>query len=222
MTQSKIMLYSYWRSSAAYRVRIALALKGLAYETHPVHLMKDGGEQHHPEFLALNPQGFVPAMRDGERMITQSVAIIEYLEETRGQPPLLPTGSRERAFVRAVALAIACDIHPLNNLSVQQYLEREFGADDAAREKWMHNWLGRGLTAVEKLLDNNISMGGFASGEGPGMAECFIVPQMYNARRFNLPLDDYPHLNSIDKACAALPEFQAAHPDNQPDKPADA
>ncbi len=217
-----IKLYSYWRSSAAYRVRIALALKGLAYDTHPVHLMQGGGEQHHPDFLALNPQGFVPAMRDGERMITQSVAIIEYLEETRPDPPLLPTGSRERAFVREVALAIACDIHPLNNLSVQQYLEREFDADDTAREKWMHQWLGRGLGAVEKMLDNNISLGRFVGGEGPGMAECFIVPQMYNARRFKLPLDGYPHLVSIDKACAALPEFQAAHPDNQPDRPADA
>ncbi|MEO6065596.1 MAG: maleylacetoacetate isomerase [Lysobacterales bacterium] len=221
MNQS-IKLYSYWRSSAAYRVRIALELKHLQYETHAVHLMRDGGEQRLPEFLEINPQGFVPAMRDGERMITQSLAIIEYLEETRDHPALLPNGSRERAFVRAVALAIACDIHPLNNLSVQQYLETEFRIDEAQREKWIQHWLGRGLASVEQMLDNNIALGRFVGGEGPGMAECFIVPQLYNARRFHLPLDAYPRLNAIDAACAELPEFQAAHPDNQPDKPADA
>ncbi len=218
MNQS-IKLYSYWRSSAAYRVRIALALKHLEYETHGVHLMRDGGEQHLPAYLELNPQGFVPTLRDGERMITQSMAIIEYLEETRDHPALLPNGARERAFVRAVALAIACDIHPLNNLSVQQFLESEFGIDEAQREVWIQHWLARGLAAVERMLDNNIALGRFVGGEGPGMAECFIVPQLYNARRFNLQLDAYPRLVAIDAACTALPEFQAAHPDNQPDRP---
>lgn len=221
MNQS-IKLYSYWRSSAAYRVRIALALKHLQYETEAVHLMRDGGEQHGAEFLAINPQGFVPVLRDGGRMLSQSLAIIEYLEETHASLPLLPNGARERAFVREVALAIACDIHPLNNLLVQKYLESEYAIDEAQRAAWIHHWLARGLAAVEEMLDHNIALGRFVGGEGPGMAECFIVPQLYNARRFHLPLDAYPRLSAIDAACALLPEFQAAHPDNQPDKPADA
>ncbi len=220
--QQAMRLYSYWRSSAAYRVRIALALKHLEYETESVNLMRDGGEQRTPEFLEINPQGFVPVLRDGGRMIAQSMAIIEYLEETHASLPLLPNGARERAFVRGVALAIACDIHPLNNLSVQKYLESELGITEGQREQWILHWIGRGLAAVEGMLDHNISLGRFVGGEGPGLAECFIVPQLYNARRFHLPLEAYPRLVAIDAACALLPEFQTAHPDSQPDKPADA
>ncbi len=216
-----VSLYSYWRSSAAYRVRIALALKHIEYTTMGVHLVRDGGEQHQDDYLKLNPQGFVPALREGERVVTQSLAIIEYLEELHADHPLLPDGPRERAFARAVALAIACDVHPLNNLSVLQYLERELGLDEAGRMRWMHHWLGRGLAAIETMLEHNIALGTYVGGERPGMAECFIVPQLYNARRFDLPLDAYPRLVAIDAACARLPEFVAAHPDQQPDKPAD-
>jgi maleylacetoacetate isomerase/maleylpyruvate isomerase len=208
-------LYTYYRSSAAYRVRIALALKGLDYDSIPVHLVKDGGQQKQPAYLAINPQGLVPALAtDDGALLTQSLAIIEYLDETHPAPPLLPPDALGRARVRAMAQAVACDIHPLNNSGVIGWLRREQGLDDAAVTRWMHHWMGRGFTALERLVGQG---GRFCHGDSPTLADIFLVPQMYNARRFGLDLTPFPHLTAIDAACRVLPAFQHAAPENQPD-----
>lgn len=214
-------LYSYYRSSAAYRVRIALNLKGISYEQSAVHLVQDGGQQHNEVYKDLNPQKLVPTLVDGKTVIGQSLAIIEYLEEKNPEPALLPKKADQRAYVRQIALAIACDIHPLNNLRVQQYLARELEADQAAKNKWQIHWLKEGLGAVETLISNSSHAGEFVCGAKPGLAEAFIVPQLYNARRVSLPLEDYPRLIAIDNLCAEMKEFQDAHPENQPDTPED-
>lgn len=213
----KLRLYGYWRSSAAYRVRIALNLKGLDYESVPVHLVRDGGEQHRPQFLEMNPQGLVPVLADGERVIRQSLAIIEYLDELHPAPPLLPSSSRDRARVRALAQTVACDIHPLNNLRVMQYLERELGADEAQRLSWMRHWMAEGLAAFEAQVAAHPSTGEFCEGELPGMADCCLVPQLYNARRFGMDLAAYPTLLQIDARCQELTAFRDAAPEAQPD-----
>lgn len=210
-------LYGYWRSSAAYRVRIALNLKRLDYASVSVHLVRDGGEQHAADFRELNPQEQVPVLRDGHRVIRQSLAIIEYLDETHPDPPLLPASARERARVRGLALAIACDIHPLNNLRVVQYLEAQFPDFAQQRETWMRHWIALGFGAVEAMLAEHPSTGDFCDGDRPGMADCFLIPQVYNARRFALDLTPYPTIVRIDAACQALREFEAALPQNQPD-----
>ena len=215
----KLRLYGYWRSSAAYRVRIALNLKQLPYEQVPVHLVRDGGEQHRPEFRALNPQGTVPVLQDGERSIRQSLAIIEYLDELHPDPPLLPSTARDRARVRAIAQAVACDIHPLNNLRVMQYLERELGVAADARSDWMRHWMAQGLEAIEAMLVGHPSTGDFCEGEMPSLADCCLVPQLYNARRFALDLSRYPSLLRIEANCQALDAFRAALPEAQPDAP---
>ena len=215
----KLRLYGYWRSSAAYRVRIALNLKQLPYEQVPVHLVRDGGEQHRPEFLALNPQGTVPVLQDGERSIRQSLAIIEYLDELHPDPPLLPSTARDRARVRAIAQAVACDIHPLNNLRVMQYLERELGVAADARSDWMRHWMAQGFEAIEAMLAGHPSTGDFCEGEMPTLADCCLVPQLYNARRFALNLSRYPNLLRIEANCQALDAFRAALPEAQPDAP---
>jgi len=212
-----VKLYSYWRSSAAYRVRIALGLKGLAYETLPVHLTRAGGEQHSAQYLALNPQGLVPALVDGDNLFTQSLAIIEYLEETHPEPPLLPSGAKERARVRSLALAIACEIHPLNNLRVLQYLGQEFGADEKARTQWYHYWLSLGLDALEKRFCIEPETGAFCHGAKPTLADVCLVPQLANARRCAFDLAPYSTLCRIEAACLALPAFAAAAPERQPD-----
>ena len=212
-----LTLYSYWRSSAAYRVRIGLNLKGLAYETRPVHLVRDGGEQHADDYRALNPQALVPMLVDGERRITQSLAILEYLGETFPKPALLPADTRGRARVRSLAMLVACDIHPLNNLRVLQYLKRENGLEQPAIDAWMLHWMREGFAAMEAMLADAPGTGTFCHGETPTIADCCLVPQLYNARRFALDLSPYPTLVRIDANCLALPAFDAARPESQPD-----
>ncbi|MFK2878750.1 maleylacetoacetate isomerase [Rhodanobacter hydrolyticus] len=217
---SGLVLYGYWRSSAAYRVRIALNLKGLGYQNRPVHLVKDGGEQHASAYAAMNPQQLIPSLRDGDRTLTQSLAIIEYLEELHPEPPLLPVDARGRAQVRAMAQLVACDVHPLGNLRVLQYLESELGADEAQRGAWSRHWIATGFAALEAILADNAATGGFCHGDTPGMADACLIPQVYNARRWKLPLDDYPTIRRIDAACSELQAFRMAAPEAQPDAPA--
>ncbi len=213
-----LRLYSYWRSSAAYRVRIALALKGLAYELEPIHLVRDGGEQHKPEYLALNPEGRVPLLdHDGQR-ISQSLAILEYLEEAFPDTPrLLPMTPAARARVRSLAQLVACDIHPLNNLGVLQYLKNELAADEAASAAWYRHWVARGFSALERRLTEDGQSGKYCHGDSPGFADLCLVPQVYNARRFELDLTDYPRIVAIDAACLSLEAFRQAAPELQPD-----
>ena len=217
---SDLVLYGYWRSTAAYRVRIALNLKGLAFENRPVHLVRGGGEQHAPAYAALNPLELVPSLRDGERTLTQSLAIMEYLDETRPEPPLLPADAEGRARVRALAQLVACDIHPLGNLRVLQYLERELGVGEAQRGAWSRHWIATGFAALEAMLAGNAATGRYCHGDTPGLADACLVPQVYNARRWKLPLDDYPTIRRIDEACGELEAFRLAAPEAQEDAPA--
>ncbi len=208
-------LYNYFRSSAAYRVRIALNLKGLAYEYIPVHLIK--GEQRAADYVALNPQALVPILVEGDAALTQSLAIIEYLDERHPSPPLLPAAPEARARVRAIALAIACDIHPLNNLRVLQYLTRVLGVDDGAKNTWYRHWVQLGLAALESQLAGDRATGDFCFGDTPTLADVCLVPQLANARRYEVALDVYPTLVRIDDRCRALPAFADAAPERQPD-----
>ena len=214
---TNLALYGYWRSSAAYRVRIVLNLKGLAYETRPVHLLRDGGEQHAATYRALNPQQLIPCLLDGERTITQSVAIMEYLDETRPTPALLPVDPAQRARVRSLALALACDVHPLGNLRVLQYLESQLGASDAQRGEWSRHWIGAGFDALEAMLADDPATGRYCHGDAPGLADACLVPQVYNALRWKLPLDGYPTIRRIHAACNELEPFRQAAPEAQPD-----
>jgi maleylacetoacetate isomerase len=213
-----LKLYSYWRSSAAYRARIALNVKGLAYEYVAVNLVRDGGEQHRPGYRSINPQGLVPALVHDGVTIAQSLAIIEYLDETFPGPRLLPGDAAQRALARQIAYAVACEIHPLNNTRVQQYLVTEFGADDGRKKEWMHHWMRRGFDALQALLQGR-GAGPYTLGDQVTVADCCIVPQLYNARRFGLDTKPWPLLVSIETACNALPAFRRAHPDQQPDAP---
>ncbi|TWE05746.1 maleylacetoacetate isomerase [Pseudomonas sp. AG1028] len=213
-----LKLYGYWRSSAAYRVRIALNLKGLAYQQVPVHLVRDGGEQHGQAYQALNPQGLVPLLveeENGDVRIAQSLAIIEYLEEIFPVPAILPADPVARAQVRALALHLACDVHPLNNLRVLQYLSRELCVDDAAKTAWYRHWVAEGLAAVEQGLA--IYGDGFFFGTRPGYLEACLIPQVYNARRFDCDLDAYPRILALTARCEALDAFRHAAPEAQPD-----
>jgi maleylacetoacetate isomerase/maleylpyruvate isomerase len=212
-----LKLYTYFRSSAAYRVRCALNLKGMNWEAVPVHLVRDGGEQNQPAYRARSPLGTVPALETEAGVITQSLAIIEYLEETQPQPSLLPASTEGRARVRAIAQTIACDIHPVNNLRVLQYLGRYFGATQEQKDAWYQHWVNEGLAAVEKLLAGHPATGTFCHGEMPTMADCCLVPQVFNARRFNCPLDALPTIRRIVDACEQLPAFQNAAPASQSD-----
>jgi maleylacetoacetate isomerase len=220
MNDESLKLYSYWRSSAAFRVRIALNLKQLDYEIVPVNLIQGGGEQHSADYAEINPQQLVPVLMHGQRVFRQSLAIIDYVDETWPEHPLMPTVARDRQRVRAIAQAIACDIHPLNNLRVQQYLAAEFGAGEAAREKWTRHWIASGFAAIEQMLVDNPSTGEFCEGDVPTMADCCLVPQVFNARRAGLDLAAYPVISRIERACMTLPEFDAAQPSRQPDAPA--
>ena len=209
-------LYSYYRSSAAYRVRIALNLKQLPYETVGVHLLKNGGEQKQPAYSAKNPQKLVPALEDKGQVFTQSLAIIEYLDEAYPAQTLLPAAATERARVRAMAQLIACDIHPLNNLRVLGYLQNQLGADETAKTEWYRHWIQEGFAALETLLQSE-QTGRFCHGDTPTLADCCLVPQVYNARRFQVDLSPYPTIVRIVAECEALPAFQAAAPENQLD-----
>ncbi|MCD9031683.1 maleylacetoacetate isomerase [Luteimonas sp. Y-2-2-4F] len=215
----RLALYSYWRSSAAYRVRIGLNLKGLPYEVLPVHLVRDGGEQFRPEYVAQNPQKLVPVLAHGQRRMRQSLSILEYLDETWPEPPLLPATARGRQRVRELAQLIACDIHPLNNLRVLRFFEHEWHVPQPERDEWMKHWMVEGLGAFEALLRDHPSTGTFCDGDQPGLADCCLVPQLYNARRFGVSPDAFPVLAAIERACLALPAFDAARPERQPDAP---
>lgn len=210
-------LHNYFRSSASYRVRIALHLKGLAYEYVTVHLTRAGGQQFASEFRALNPQALVPVLTDGPDTLTQSLAILEYLEETHPQPPLLPKAAVERARVRALALTIACEVHPLNNLRVLNYLSTKLGASDSAKTEWYRHWVDHGLAALESNLTQSPFTGRFCHGDMPGLADCCLIPQLFNARRFGCDLSSYPTLLAIEARCQELSAFLDAAPGQQPD-----
>lgn len=206
-------LYDYWRSSAAYRVRIALNLKGLAYESVPIDLR--AGAQRSAAFLGRNPHRLVPCLEDGEVVLDQSLAILEYLEARHLDPPLLPDAPAARAEARSIALAVACEIHPLNNTRVLQYLEREVGLDESARLAWYRHWIALGLGALEARLAERA--GRFCVGARPSFADVCLVPQMYNARRYECDVEPYPSLRRIDQHCRALEPFAKAAPERQPD-----
>jgi maleylpyruvate isomerase len=209
-----VKLYGYFRSSAAYRVRIALNLKNLAYEQTVVHLTRNGGWQWSEEFRAINPQKRVPALAlDGGQILLQSLAIIEYLEEAHPQPPLLPADPIARAHVRAVSQIIACDIHPVNNLVVLNYLKGPLKHDQAAVDDWYRHWVTQGFDAIEALL----RPGPYAFGAQVTVADLCLVPQVFNARRFKVDMAKYPEIAAVDAACLKLPAFDKARPENQPD-----
>ena len=210
-------LYSYYRSSAAYRVRIALALKGLAYQVIPVDLVQ--GQQRQHDYLTTNPQGLVPALQlDDGRILTQSLAILEWLEETFPEPPLYADNPVERARQRSLVQHIACDIHPLNNLRVLHYLKGELAQPEAQVSSWYSHWIRRGFTALEQEVSS--FAGPFSVTANPGMFEVLLIPQIFNARRFNVAIDDFPQLLELAERCEQLDAFASAHPSRQPDGPA--
>jgi maleylacetoacetate isomerase/maleylpyruvate isomerase len=204
-------LYTYFRSSAAYRVRIALNLKGVAYEALPVNLLK--GEHREKAYRTVNPHGRVPALDLGDTVLVQSPAILEYLEEVYPEPPLLPGDPVQRARIRAVASLVGCDIHPLNNLAVLSYIKRQLGHDQAAVDEWYAHWIRQGFAAVETMIEP----GPFAFGPQPSLADIYLVPQIFNARRFNVPLEAYPNIVAVEAACATQTAFLDAAPSRQPD-----
>ncbi|MGZ5032606.1 MAG: maleylacetoacetate isomerase [Usitatibacter sp.] len=209
-----MILYDYFRSSAAFRVRIALNLKGLAAERRFVHLRK--GEQRAPGYLEMNPQGFVPMLVVGEARLTQSLAIIEYLDEKHPSPPLLPEGLEDRAWVRAVALSIACDIHPINNLRVLKYLASELQIDEPRRDEWYRHWIRKGFAALETQLTER-GQGPYCAGRTPTLADICVVPQVANANRLKLDLSPYPRIRAVNEACLKVDAFADARPERQPD-----
>lgn len=211
-----LKLLHYFRSSASYRVRIALHLKQLQFESIHVHLLNNHGEQHAECYKKLNPQGLVPSLVDEGKVLTQSLAIIEYLDEKYPTPTVLPTDLILKAQVRAFALAIACDIHPLNNLKVLKYLKHDLNVTDEQKDEWYRHWIADGFTALETTLKNNINTGEYCFGNTPTLADICLVPQMTNARRLNCELTPYPTLVRIDQACRAHPAFIAAEPGEDP------
>jgi maleylacetoacetate isomerase len=206
-----VKLYTYFRSSAAYRVRIALNLKGVAYEPIAINLLK--GEQTSEAYAALNPQMRLPSLDIGGTVLIQSPAILEYLDEVHPEPPLLPLGAVQRAKVRAVSAIIGCDVHPLNNSGTLAYLKKQLGCDQAAADAWYAHWIVEGFKAIEPLL----GPGPFAFGAKPTLADLYLVPQVFNARRFHVPLDAFPKITAADAACSRIEAFRAAAPENQPD-----
>jgi maleylacetoacetate isomerase len=210
-------LYNYFRSSASFRVRIALNFKGLPYEYAVVHLTKGGGQQFAPEFLAINPDALIPVLDDAGERLTQSLAIIEYLEETHPEPPLLPKAPLERAYVRAIALGIACEIHPLNNLRVLRYLVRDLKATDEQKDAWYRHWVEQGLASIEARLATGGKCGRYVLGDQVTLADVVIVPQIFNAKRFDCRLDHVPTVMRIFDHCMELPAFADAQPARQPD-----
>jgi maleylacetoacetate isomerase len=215
-------LYSYYRSSSSYRVRIALNHKKLAYEHHSVHLVKNGGEQHLPEYKALNPQELVPTFIDGDFVLTQSMAIMEYLEEKYPKPHLLPKNAEQRAYVRQLSLISVADIHPLNNLRVLNHLSGEFGVSQEQRNAWYHKWIEQGFEATERLLERSpFRRGPYCCGDEITMADMCLIPQVYNAHRYEMSLEPYPLISEIEANCLKLKAFQDASPEQQPDTPDD-
>jgi maleylacetoacetate isomerase len=211
-----LRLYSYFRSSSSYRVRIALNLKGVAYEVIPVHLLRDGGEQHQPRFSASNPAELVPVLADGPLTLTQSLAIIEYLEEIHPNPSLLPGDAARKARIRALALDIVCEIQPLSNLRVLQYLKSQLALDEAARTQWSHEWMKRGFAAIETQLSGRTTAE-YCDGDAPTMADCCLIPQVFNALRVNCPLESFPNIKRIYENCMSFEAFQNAAPGRQID-----
>ena len=214
--ESRLTLYSYWRSSAAYRVRIALNLKGLSYQTIPVHLINNGGEQLSDAYRAINPQGLVPVLLHQGHILTQSMAICEYLDECFEQYPLLPADLLQRARVRSLALQVACEIHPINNLRVQKYLKAQCG-DALNTVEWMSHWMTGGFAAIEQQLKNESDDHSGYYRDRPGLVECFLLPQVYNAERYGLDMSAFPMIRQIVTQCRELPAFSNAAPENQPD-----
>jgi maleylacetoacetate isomerase len=208
-------LYTYFRSSAAYRVRIALALKVLAYESAFVHLLK--AEQSAPAYLGVNPLGLVPALEDGGKVLTESLAIIEYLDETQPGPKLLPADPAERAYVRAFSQIVACEIHPLNNLRVLNHLRKEYGKSEDDIKAWYRHWIAEGFTMMEGYLAKERRHGRYCLGDKVTMAECCLVPQVYNAQRYRCDLTPYPIVMGVNAECLKLEAFTRAAPENQPD-----
>ncbi len=213
----KLTLYSYYRSTAAYPVRIALNYKNIPYDVVPVHLIKDGGENWKQEYLDINPQGLVPALAVGDRVIFQSMAILEYLEEAYPDKPLLPEDPVDRAFVRGLAQIIACDIHPINNLRILDYLKKEMKANKEQVDKWYCNWISEGLSAIEMHLRKSAKYGAYCFGDTPTLADAYLVPQLFNAHRFNCNILPYPLINEIEQNCMEIQAFIDAAPENQAD-----
>jgi maleylacetoacetate isomerase len=211
-------LYTYWRSSAAFRARIALGLKGVPYQPRFVHLVKGGGEQHSAAYRAVNPQGRVPVLVHGGVVIVQSMAILEYLDEVFPAPALLPQEPAGRARVRSIAQIIVSDVQPLQNTSVTQYLDDVLQVGAAAKSAWLKEWITRGMSAVEALLANNSNTGRFCHGDAPTLADCCLYPQVYSSRRFGVDPAQFPQISRIASACDALPAFVAASPEQQPDR----
>ncbi|HKX49648.1 MAG TPA: maleylacetoacetate isomerase [Candidatus Binatia bacterium] len=210
-------LYTFFRSSASYRVRIALNLKDLDYEQAPIHLRRGGGEQLKPSYKAINPQALVPALEDEGQVFSQSLAIIEYLEERYPKPPLLPSDAAERAVVRSMALLIACEVHPIQNLRVLNHLKSDHKQSDDDTIRWARHWINLGFSALEQMIISVTEQGDFCFGKTPTMADICLVPQLGNGRRFGVDLSAYPKLLAIESACMSLPAFANAAPEHQPD-----
>lgn len=212
-----MMLYTFFRSSASYRVRIALNLKGLSYEQAPVHLRRGGGEQLTAAYRAINPQALVPALEDGGRVLTQSLAIIEYLEEKHPHPALLPRDPADKAYVRSMAMVIACEVHPIQNLRVLNHVKKEYGQTDEQVNRWAQHWIDLGLSALEQMIAAQSKRGKFCFGDSPTLADICLVPQLGNARRYGCDLAKYPAILEIENNCMALAAFADAAPEKQPD-----
>jgi len=210
-------LYTFFRSSASYRVRIALNWKGIGYEQAAIHLRRGGGEQLMPAYQALNPQGLVPALEDNGRILTQSLAIIEYLEETHPNPPLLPQNAADKALVRSMALVIACEVHPIQNLRVLNYVKATYNQTDEQVNQWAQHWIDLGLSALQELIVGQSKGGKFCFGDSPSLADICLIPQLGNARRYGCDLSKYPTILAIEKNCNAIPAFTDAAPEKQPD-----